>query len=157
MNTLKLNETPVRTSRNFNINNIKLEDVEIPKDIKDFKNVSIEKESLKDTLNDEIDDFEIKYGVGLENIIKEKSNSRIKLNINTKTKKDIKIDYYFDKENINLLENIEIVASENTKSNIVICYESESDVQAFHNGIIKVFAKENSVVNIIVINLLNIL
>ena len=27
---LKINETPVRTSRNFNINNIKLEDVEMP-------------------------------------------------------------------------------------------------------------------------------
>ena len=29
MNNLKLNETPIRTSRNFNINNIKLEDIEI--------------------------------------------------------------------------------------------------------------------------------
>ena len=27
---LILNETPVRTSKNFNINNIKIEDVEIP-------------------------------------------------------------------------------------------------------------------------------
>ena len=27
---IKLNETPVRTARNFNINNIKLENIEIP-------------------------------------------------------------------------------------------------------------------------------
>ena len=38
---LKLNETPVRTSRNFNINNIKLENIEIPEVIPDFENVTI--------------------------------------------------------------------------------------------------------------------
>ena len=30
MSILKINETPVRTSRNFNINNVKLEDIQIP-------------------------------------------------------------------------------------------------------------------------------
>ena len=34
MNELKLNETPIRTSRNFLINNIKLTDVEIPETVK---------------------------------------------------------------------------------------------------------------------------
>ena len=38
MEKLKLNETPVRTSRNFNINNIKLENIEIPEIIHEFKN-----------------------------------------------------------------------------------------------------------------------
>ena len=36
---LKLNETPVRTSKSFNINNIKLENVEFPKKIDEFRNV----------------------------------------------------------------------------------------------------------------------
>ena len=36
MDILKINETPVRTSRNFNINNIKLENVDIPKNIDNF-------------------------------------------------------------------------------------------------------------------------
>ena len=36
---IKLNETPVRTSRNFNINNIKIENISIPTNIESFKNV----------------------------------------------------------------------------------------------------------------------
>ena len=35
MEKLKLNETPVRTSRNFLINNIKLENVVIPEKLRD--------------------------------------------------------------------------------------------------------------------------
>ena len=38
---IKLNETPIRTSRNFNINNIKLENIEVPENIPDFENVTI--------------------------------------------------------------------------------------------------------------------
>ena len=38
MNNIKLNETPVRTSRNFNINNIKIENLNMPKKVNEFKN-----------------------------------------------------------------------------------------------------------------------
>ncbi len=155
MSSLKLNETPVRTSRNFNINNIKLENIDLPNKIKKFQNVIINKESQKDLIYDNIHDFEIKYGLGIEKYIKENSNSKIKLNVITKTTKDILIEYKFDENNINLLENIEIVLDENTKSNIIIKYDSDKEVKAFHAGIIKVFAKPNSVSNITIVNLLN--
>ena len=56
-NMLKLNETPVRTSRNFHINNIKLDDVNIPNKITSFKNVSISKDSKRDFLELSTDDF----------------------------------------------------------------------------------------------------
>ena len=38
---MELNQTPVRTSKNFNINNIKLENVKIPKKIEELNNVEI--------------------------------------------------------------------------------------------------------------------
>ena len=41
MDNLKLNETPVRTAKNFRINNIKLEDIEVPEVIPSFENVTI--------------------------------------------------------------------------------------------------------------------
>ena len=47
MESIKLNETPVRTSRNFNINNIKLEDVKISNTIENFDNISINSETSK--------------------------------------------------------------------------------------------------------------
>ena len=40
-NIMILNETPVRTSRNFLINNIKLDNLEIPSKLKEFNNVEI--------------------------------------------------------------------------------------------------------------------
>ena len=41
MENLKLNETPVRTARNFKINNMKLENIEVPEVIPTFENVII--------------------------------------------------------------------------------------------------------------------
>ena len=39
METLKLNNTPVRTSRNFGINNIELKDIELPENLKEFRHL----------------------------------------------------------------------------------------------------------------------
>ena len=152
---LKLNETPVRTSRSFNINNIKLEDVKLPEKIKEFKNINIKKECEKDVLSYDTQTISIRYGLGIENYVIEKSNCKIRLDVKSKMKKEIIIDYKFDSNNLNLIENVEIIIEENTKSNIIIKYDSEKDIKAFHAGIIKVVAKANSVSNITVVNLLN--
>ena len=39
--SIELNETPVRTSKNFNANNIKINDIEIPDNISSFYNIDI--------------------------------------------------------------------------------------------------------------------
>ena len=54
-----------------------------------------------------------------------------------------------------LIDQVEIIANEGTKSTIVIKYKSDEDVEAFHNGIIRINAKQNSKVNVILVNLLN--
>ena len=41
MKNLTINETPVRTSNNFKINNITLEDLEIPTNVENFENAEI--------------------------------------------------------------------------------------------------------------------
>ena len=45
MEKLKVNDTPVRTARNFKINNIEVE-LEIPEKIAEFKNVEIIKNAI---------------------------------------------------------------------------------------------------------------
>ena len=152
---IKLNETPVRTSRNFNINNIKIENLNMPKKVNEFKNYNITRDSSRDLVDTNIGNMDVKYGVGLEDYIRNNSNNKIRLNVTTKTSKDIIIDYKFDKENLYLIENIEIVLEENTKSTIIIRYDSEKELEAFHSGIIKVIAKNGSNSNIIIVNLLN--
>ena len=52
MNNLKLNETPVRTTRSSNINNIKLGNVNIPEKINKFNNLEILGKNTKITIQE---------------------------------------------------------------------------------------------------------
>lgn len=155
MNNLKLNETPVRTSRNFNINNIKLENVKIPENMQAFENVTITGENLE--VENSTSDINLVYGLGdffIEQV-KKQANQKIKLEISTKLTTSPRLEFKFDEENLALLEDIEIVANENTKSTIIIKYLSDNNIEAYHNGIIRVSAKKDSNVNIIIVNFMN--
>ncbi|MBP3707648.1 MAG: SufD family Fe-S cluster assembly protein [Clostridia bacterium] len=157
MSSLKLNETPVRTSRNFNINNIKLDNISVPKCLKEFKNVNISECSSKIQIENTINKIDLKYGLDAEllNQVNESSNYRASITIDSKVNKDIAIEFNFDNSNTTLVEAIDIVASEATKSTIVIRYNEKQDVEAYHNGVIRAVAKSNSNVNIIVVNMMN--
>lgn len=151
METLKINETPVRTSRNFLINNIKLENVELPKTVKEFNNVDIIKTTS--IMDKNVSTMPLTYGTGktLENNIIDNANSKINLRILEED--NIKIIYDFDDNYLELINQIDILAK--ADCNIIIEYKSETNKKCFHNGIIKVTAEENTNVNIVIINLLN--
>lgn len=155
MEKLKLNETPVRTSRNFNINNIKLENVQIPEKVEKFENVTITGEKSK--IQNITDNINLVYGLDevLTNQVKKQANQKLKLTIDSKVNKETQIEFKFDNENLTLLEDIEIVANKDTKSTIIIKYLSDDKVQAYHNGILRVNAKQNSNINVILVNLIN--
>lgn len=157
MNKVKLNETPVRTSRNFNINNIKLENIEIPENIPTFENVAIIGDTSKINIEQNTSNIELVYGLNefFTNQVKMQSNQRLNLTIDSKENSETQIDFNFDDENFVLLDDIEIVTNKNTKSTIIIKYTSNEEIEGFHNGIIRVNAKENSNLNIILVNLMN--
>lgn len=80
MKILKVNETPVRTAKNFRINNIKLENIEVPEVIPTFENVTI----IGDTFKINIDsntDTNLVYGLSeeLTNQVKTRSKSKNKI------------------------------------------------------------------------------
>jgi len=163
MENLKLNETPVRTAKNFRINNIKLENIEIPEVIPEFENVTIIGDTSKidieqNTINT---DTNLIYGLSDEftNQVKIQANQKIKLNINDaqnkKEKAEAEIDFKFDDENSVLIDDIEITANENTKSTVIIKYTSNQESENYHNGIIKAKAEKDSELNIVLINLMN--
>ena len=158
MENLKLNETPVRTAKNFRINNIKLENIEVPEVIPSFENVTI----IGDTSKIDIDsntDINLVYGLSeeLTNQVKTQANQKIKLNINSNQneKSEAEIDFNFDNENAVLIDNIEIIANENSKSTVIIKYTSNQENESYHNGIIKAKAEKNSELNIVLVNLMN--
>lgn len=152
MKQLKLNETPVRTARNFKINNVKLENIDIPNDIQNFNNVVFSKDVQTITNNN----INLKYGIGniLIEQIEKHSNKKFKI-IADNDLDNLKIDFKFDSNNLNLVENIEIEAKENSNSTIIIKYESIEHIQNYHNGLIRVNADKNSILNLIIVNLMN--
>lgn len=156
MGELKLNETPVRTARNFNINNIKLKDIKYIVDLKKFNGTKISGLGENVKLDNNISPYSLKYGVSkdLEEEVRKKANNRIKLEIENKAQIEIKNE--FDKDNLDLVQDIEIIAKEKSISNIVIKYEGEDkENKYYHNGVLRVFAKANAKINITVVNLLN--
>ena len=163
MDNLKLNETPVRTARNFRINNMKLENIEVPEVIPSFENVTIIGDTSRIDIEQNADNtnIDLVYGLSeeLTNQVKHEANQKIKLNINNtqnkKEKTEAEIDFKFDDENAALIDNIEITANENTKSTVIIKYTSNQENESYHNGIIKSKAEKNAELNIILVNLMN--
>ncbi len=93
MEKITINETPVRTSRNFQINNIKIESNIIPKKIEPFNNLSIIGENSNIKIEKEFNSYDLVYGLGnlLFNQIKEKTNQKFKITIDNKENQEIRI------------------------------------------------------------------
>ena len=86
MENLKLNETPVRTAKNFRINNIKLENIEVPEVIPSFENVTIIGDTSKMDIEQNADNadntnIDLVYGLSeeLTNQVKTRSKSKNKI------------------------------------------------------------------------------
>ena len=150
-----LNKTPLRTSKNFGINEIELKDFEIPKRIKDFNGLTISGDIEKFEISNDVSKKELTYGNGkeLEKEIFDNANQKIKIE---DTKSGIlNIDFDFSEENSNLIDNIEIISNTKSKTTIVIKYESDKENKYYHNGIIRLKAKKDSKIDIVIINMLN--
>lgn len=150
MGKVVLNETPIRTSNNYGINDISI-DLEIPK-IKEFENVTIEVE------NDNVKIKEIKEEVSSKIGLKLQSNYGLNIIIPayTEIKAPIRITFEFDEENANLVDNIKIIMEEGASAKFIIEYLSNSDSEKqFHYLKQETIAKANSKASIIIANLLN--
>ncbi len=152
---MKLNETPVRTSKNFNINNIEIKDFKKPSSITEFNSLTITGDTSKFSISNDVSKKSLVYGNSkeLEKEVYEKANKEIKL-------KDLKsgilnLNFKLNKENSKLIENIDITANTKSKTTIIIKYNSEDLQEYYHNGIIRLKAEADSNTNIIIVNMLN--
>ena len=131
---LKLNETPVRTAKNFKINNIKLDDNIIPRNVRGFENVDIINESSNIIIDNNVKFTKLNYGLGKDlEKLNNQANQNINIEINSKTNKNVYVNFEFDEDNLDLLDNIIITANENAKATVIIKYKSEVNIKAFHN------------------------
>ena len=139
---MEFNNTPVRTSKNFNINNIKL-DVIIPENLSKFSNACVSSDVA--LLNE---DLKFVYGVGLDY-----SKANYKGKIELKDGDDVKILFNFDKNNLNLID--ELLIDANGNATITIEYKSSCLERCFHSGALKLIANASSIVNVNLVNFLN--
>jgi len=150
-----LNQTPIRTSKNYGINNIEIKDFDMAKRIDEFDNLTIIGDTSKFKISNEVSKEPLIYGNGkeLEKQIYEKGNQNIKIE---DTKAGVlNLEFSLDEDNPNLVENIEIMANTKSKTTVVIKYMSDDKNSYYHNGIIRVKAEPNSRTNIVIINMLN--
>ena len=144
-----LNKTPLRTTSNFKINDIKLE-LELPKKYL-FHSFEIEENN---NLNIEINE----NGKGFTSKIGLEFNSSYDINITvpkgTIIKNPIYLTYDFAEDD-NLIDHIKIVYEENSEANFIIKYESLSNSSNFHHLKEEVIGKPNSIGKITILNLLN--
>lgn len=144
-----LNQTPVRTSKNYGINDIEL-DLEIPK-ITEFDNITILSDELENI--DISDDGILTSKIGLE--LRVNKNINISIPENKKIKEPIIIEFNFDEDNRVLVDNIKVVFEKNSKANIILKYISDDDEKHFHYLKQEIIANESSKGNIIIANLMN--
>ena len=129
-----LNETKVRTTNNFKINDLKID-------------LDIEEKELSKPLN------KINYSIknNFDSKIGLKHNKYNNIDINIEEDTDlINIDYDIDDTNY-LVDQININLKDNTNSNIIICYKGNG----FHNLKLVLQANKLSISNISVINMLS--
>ena len=129
MEKYTLNQTPVRTARNFGINNIDLE-LDIPQ-IKEFDNAMIMSYEMDKIVVDNIR-MEVKQSsrIGLE------LNTNYTLNITVpegiELTKPVIVNFDFDDDNSILIDNIKIIMEKDSKAEFILRYTSENEEKSFH-------------------------
>ena len=149
---IKLNNSPVRTSRNFRINNIELESVEMPVSRLDrFDGACVTGGHCE--FVDCRPDCDLRFGLGdvASGCVRDYCNYCAKVIVDEAD--DVCVCFDCDDDNLHLIDYLEIEAL--ADCNVEIIYNSKTDKKCFHNGILKVNAKCNSKVNVSFVNLLN--
>ena len=98
MENIKLNETPVRTSKNFNINNIKLENIEVPDIMPKFPNTTILNPNESIEIQEKQLDFNLQYGLSTEltNLVRTKANKNLVILSRGKENSEAQVIFDFD-------------------------------------------------------------
>ena len=143
MEKLRLNESPVRTTENYGINDIEL-DVNIPEVLEEYNDAKFDSKYIK-----RVDDFFIASNIGLDI----DSNYALEITIpeNEIVKDEIRLKFILSED---LIDAITINSKSGSKANIVIEYveDKENNKDIFHLMKQSVIAEENSEINIQVIN-----
>jgi len=158
-----LNTIPVATMSKQKANDISLKGYVAP-ELRAFNNVKVTSNADSKIIIEKIEkDMPIlknfEFGISKESIEQgqKEFNQGYLITVPKKVKEDeqIEIEFILDEENLTLVDNIVIVAEEESAANIMIKYLSKDGSAGYHNGLLTVIAKEKAHVKVRKINLLN--
>lgn len=143
-----LNETPLKTTNGFKINNIKV-DLDIPEKLEfhDYKVLNSENITIDESVKKKF-----KSSIGLENEVYKNVEINVPDNFNSDLPLFINYDFI---KNDALIDNIIISLKNSSNINIIIKYISKDDSYHFHNGKLLVNAENGSRVNVTILNKFN--
>ncbi len=160
-----INKTPVRTKSWLKVNDITLKDYEAP-EIGEFNNYKVTGNDLDGVTIEEFKKGKVFplnkkfiYGASEELVNQGEFDFNkgflISIDKRAKIEEPITLEFNMDKENSTLVDNILIVAEEDSEAKIIIKYNSMDDVSGYRNGVCKIFSKNSSNIQVVKVNLLN--
>lgn len=160
-----INKTPVRTKSWLKVNDVTLKDYEVP-EIGDFNNYKVTGNGFEGVTIEELKKGKVVplnkkflYGASEELVNQGEFdfNKGFLINIDKRAKieEPIVLEFNMDKENSTLVDNIIVVAEEDSEAKIIIKYNSMDDVSGYRNGECKIFSKNSSKIQVVKVNLLN--
>ena len=158
-----LNTIPVATKNKQKANDVSLVGYVAP-EIKAFNNVKVTKNSDSKIVIEKVEkempivkDYE--YGISKELIEQGQKEFNqgyvITVPKGVKESEIVEFEFDFDKDNLTLVDNIVVVAEENSEATIIIKYKSLDESAGYHNGLLSIMAAEHSKITVRKINLLN--
>ena len=143
-----LNETPIKTTKGFNMNNVKV-DLDLPNvgSFHEYKYNKIENVDIKESINNS---YSSRIGLShdlYKNLDIYVSKEKVINNL-------LEIKYEFGNDE-HLIDKININVDENSKLDLFINYESINNNINYHNGNINISLNQNSNMNLIILNKLN--
>lgn len=143
--------------------------VEIPDEYKNFNSVEVKNQNQDGLLVkniteviSELDKYSNDNEYGLNDFFTSQIfsfyNSGKYIHIGERKKLDnsVYINYNLNKDNNLLIDYNVIVAEEFSEATIIIVYNSEDELESYHNGLLKIIAKPNSKIKVIKIQNLNL-
>lgn len=145
---ININKTPVRTSENYGVNDYKIDENLINRNIKEFNNFHANAK-----LNDIAEKVNLTYGLGREtlNQINEESNFKKEIILEN----DNFITFTFDENNKALVECLKITVKKAANGKLIIKYKSDLANEYYHNGLIKIVMEESASAKIVLVNEIN--
>lgn len=166
-----LNPLPVKTYRWLNVNHIEVNEL-IDKEIKPYnkkfvdeinnENILIGRINNVVSINEYMNKFgdeKNEYGVSDKMVQMAEDYNNTGLFAYVKRGKNvgepIRIEYVMDEKNDLVIDYNIIVAEENSQVTFVIDYSTKGEVDAFHNGAMKIYAKDGANVRVIKVQRMN--